>query len=85
VGRTLGVPVVLTPKALQRAKRKYPRAQTICTPYEAERKQCLLVNAMGPHPTGKLYSMIAKQVAEQVIETLGRSDESGQDDLYEMD
>ena len=33
---------------------------------------CLLINEMGPHPSGLLYGYIAESIGERVLSALGR-------------
>jgi hypothetical protein len=63
----LHVPLVHTADDLARALSDHPDAKLICTWPIPDDETCLMVNAMGPHPTRLLYGYITQSIADAVL------------------
>ena len=72
VGRWARVAVVHTSDDLERARREHPEALPMCPWPMPEGSTCLMVWAMGPHPTRLLYGYVADSVASAILEALAR-------------
>jgi lysophospholipase L1-like esterase len=72
VGRWAGVAVVHTSDDLERARREHPEALPSCPWPIPEGSTCLMVDAMGPHPTRLLYGYVADSVASAILDALAK-------------
>jgi hypothetical protein len=61
------VAMVHTAVDLERARREHPEALPICPWPAPERQTCLMVDAMGPHPTRLLYGYVAESIANALV------------------
>ena len=68
-----GVSWVHTARDLERAQAENPDAKLVCRSRPSPEKPCLLINEMGPHPSGLLYGYIAESIGERVLSALGRT------------
>jgi len=72
VARWADVAVVHTSDDFERARRDHPEALARCPWPIPEGSTCLLVDAMGPHPTRLLYGYVADSVASAILDALAR-------------
>jgi lysophospholipase L1-like esterase len=71
IARRYGIEIVDTREDLLRAQSELPRARLTCELPLSDDHDCLLVNAMGPHPTGLLFRYIAESIGRRVLSRLG--------------
>ena len=64
------LPAVHTRSDLERARAHHPEARLVCLPSETEGSTCLLIRAMGPHPTALVYGFIAESIGERLLDVL---------------
>ena len=64
------LPVVRTRRDLERSRTHHPEARLVCVPSQMEGSPCLLIRAMGPHPTTLVYGFIAESIGERLLDVL---------------
>jgi hypothetical protein len=64
------LPAVHTRSDLERARARHPEARLECLPSEMKDSTCLLIRAMGPHPTALLYGFVAESIGERLLDEL---------------
>jgi lysophospholipase L1-like esterase len=73
VAQRAGVPLVDTVDDVERAQRDHPEAELRCPWPAPEGAVCLMVDAMGPHPTRLLYRYVAESIAGAIPAALAAS------------
>lgn len=61
---------VHTRRDLARTRARHPEARLLCPLSETQDASCLLIRAMGPHPTALVYGFIAQSIGERVLDAL---------------
>ena len=72
------IPIVRTEQDLAVAQIIHPDAQGICPANVPEGQKCLLIDAMGPHPSDLLYALIAESIGKKVLPLLATRADSRQ-------